>query len=464
MLATHFTLSLDQVPTPDDLRMKSREYLLIKPRAQNRYSNYGNYSGTNTGANSSWYKPRDDMDKKRSCANCGSMDHHVFACSAYKQKMKVIGHFLDDVDATDEDHEEYVRGLIIKYGPRCFFCNLEGHFKSDCTHFWDAVADAKQSLHEEELSGVKVSRARLMNEAESRRKETTPSTFTTKKVKTLPDEVVASSLEAESAGPLKVDYGLAARTALQNVQQELATKEVEQWVRSELESTDLRKKFEILSKTTKEDKQEPRKQRLKLNVISGRTFDMTIEGTKIMSIISVAGHQVVKNLSETSEITLVHQDIYADYLREKDPKLDSRAVRALLTTGGPRLMRVDGHYIEVHGPYPILMDVDGINIYTKANVTDPSDQLGRIYIGQEELKVRRIGHNAMLKQDEVHIGCDADLAAHLLDVQGRQLSVKGLLDTGAVVSVVPVKTWTDMGFDRYRKTSDWQLPIREQSM
>ena len=69
MLATHFTLSLDQVPTPDDLRMKSREYLLIKPRAQNRYSNYGNYSGTNTGANSSWYKPRDDMDKRRSCAN-----------------------------------------------------------------------------------------------------------------------------------------------------------------------------------------------------------------------------------------------------------------------------------------------------------------------------------------------------------------------------------------------------------
>ena len=52
-LATHFILSLDQVPMPDDLRMESREYLLIKPRAQNRYSNYGNYSGTNLGANSS---------------------------------------------------------------------------------------------------------------------------------------------------------------------------------------------------------------------------------------------------------------------------------------------------------------------------------------------------------------------------------------------------------------------------
>ena len=209
MLATHFTLSLDQVPTPDDLRMKSREYLLIKPRAQNRYSNYGNYSGTNTGANSSWYKPRDDMDKRRLCVNCGSMDHHVSACSAYKQNMKAIGYFLEDIDATDEDHEEYVRGLIMKYGPMCFFCNLEEHFKSDYTQFWDAVADAKHPRHEEALSDVKASRARLMNEAESRRKETTPGTFTTKKVKTLPDEVVASNLEAESASPLKVDYGLA---------------------------------------------------------------------------------------------------------------------------------------------------------------------------------------------------------------------------------------------------------------
>ena len=92
-----------------------------------------------------------------------------------------------------------------------FFCNLEGHFKSDCTQFWDAVADAKHPRHDEALSGVKASRARLMNEAESRRKETTWSTFTTKKVKTWPDEGVASNLETESSSPLKVDYGLAAR-------------------------------------------------------------------------------------------------------------------------------------------------------------------------------------------------------------------------------------------------------------
>ena len=177
MLATHFTLLLDQVPTLDDLCMKSREYLLIKPRAQNRYSNYGNYSGTNTGANSSCYRSRDDMDMRRSFANCGSIDHHVSACSAYKQKMKAIGYFLDDLDATDEDQEEYVRGLIMRYEPRCFFCNLDGHFKSDCIQLWDAVADANHPRHEEAFSRVKAGRARLMNEAESRKKAVTTDTF-----------------------------------------------------------------------------------------------------------------------------------------------------------------------------------------------------------------------------------------------------------------------------------------------
>ena len=94
------------------------------------------------------------------------------------------------------------------------------------------------------------------------------------------------------------------------------------------------------------------------------------------------------------------------------------------------------------------MNADCLNIYTKAHVTNASDQIGRIYIGQKEFKERRIGHIAMLEQDAVPIGCEADLAAHLLDVQGRQRSVKGLLDTGAMVSVMFISSWTDMGFDR----------------
>ena len=105
--------------------------------------------------------------------------------------MESIIYFLDDVDVTDEDDEEYIRGLIMKYGPRCFFCNVEGHFKSDCIQFWDAVADMKHHRNEEALSGVKASRARLMNEAESQKKDLIQGALTTHKVKILPDEVLS---------------------------------------------------------------------------------------------------------------------------------------------------------------------------------------------------------------------------------------------------------------------------------
>ena len=74
--------------------------------------------------------------------------------------------------------------------------------------------------------------------------------------------------------------------------------------------------------------------------------------------------------------------------------------------------------------------------------------MGQIYLGEEELKVRRIGHDAMMEQDAVHIGYEADVTAHLLDTNGTKIGVTGLLDTGAVVSVMPIKTWERMGFTR----------------
>ena len=67
---------------------------------------------------------------------------------------------------------------------------------------------------------------------------------------------------------------------------------------------------------------------------------------------------------------------------------------------------------------------------------------------QDELKVRRIGRNAMMEQDAVHIGYEVDVTAHLLDTNGNKIGVTGLLDIGAVVSVIPIKTWERMGFTR----------------
>ena len=95
-----------------------------------------------------------------------------------------------------------------------------------------------------------------------------------------------------------------------------------------------------------------------------------------------------------------------------------------------------------------MLNVDGISIYTRTYVTTDDDQMGQIYLGEEELKVRRIGHDAMMEQDAVHIGYEADVTAHLLDTNGTKIGVTGLLDTGAVVSVMPIKTWERMGFTR----------------
>ena len=89
---------------------------------------------------------------------------------------------------------------------------------------------------------------------------------------------------------------------------------------------------------------------MKLNVISGQTFGMVPQGSRIQSIISVAGHQVTRNLSEPSEFTMMHLDTYADYLRQVEPRKESRAVRALLTLGGPRTKKLHVRYMEVYGP------------------------------------------------------------------------------------------------------------------
>ena len=96
----------------------------------------------------------------------------------------------------------------------------------------------------------------------------------------------------------------------------------------------------------------------------------------------------------------------------------------------------------------MMLNVDGISIYTRTYVTTDSDQIGQIYLAEEELKVRRIGHDAMMEQDAVHIGYEADVTAHLLDTNGKKIGVTGLLDTGAVVSVMPIKTWKKIGFTR----------------
>ena len=108
-----------------------------------------------------------------------------------------------------------MRGVIAKFGPRCFFCNLEGHFKSGFPQFWDAVAHIKHARHEEALSGLKASKARLLSEAEERRKDK-PQQLATKKMQAVIEETCEPE-PVTAADDFTVDYRAAARDAINRV-------------------------------------------------------------------------------------------------------------------------------------------------------------------------------------------------------------------------------------------------------
>ena len=185
-----------------------------------------------------------------------------------------------------------------------------------------------------------------------------------------------------------------------------------------------------------------------LKMVTGKPFGITKFGARILSIITVGRHEVTGSLSEPSDQTIIHIDVYADYLSAVSRQTTSRAVRALFTRGSSKSARVDNRYTEAYGPHVVTLNTDGMNIYTKTMITCDEDLAGQFYVGREELKVRSIGHCAMLEEDAKHIGTEADVSGHVEDISGKKTQLRGLLNAGAVLSVIPIETWKRMGFDK----------------
>ena len=103
--------------------MRQHQRMLLKPASKSGYymNNYGNLNSGPANQGNNCYKSRDDMDKRRSCANCSSTNHHVSACPTYKQGMKAKGFSLEDENASEINHEDFMRGVIAKVGSRCIF-------------------------------------------------------------------------------------------------------------------------------------------------------------------------------------------------------------------------------------------------------------------------------------------------------------------------------------------------------
>ena len=77
-----------------------------------------------------------------------------------------------------------------------------------------------------------------------------------------------------------------------------------------------------------------------------------------------------------------------------------------------------------------MLNIDGINIYTKTMITCDEDLAGQISGGREELNVRSIGHCAMLEEDAMHLGTKADVSAHVFDISGKKTQLRGLWVVG----------------------------------
>ena len=63
----------------------------------------------------------------------------------------------------------------------------------------------------------------------------------------------------------------------------------------------------------------------------GKPSEITEMGARLMSIIATGGHEVIRNLSEPSDQTLMHINVYADFSRTISPHTPSGAIEALLT-------------------------------------------------------------------------------------------------------------------------------------
>ena len=280
-----------------------------------------------------------------------------------------------------------------------------------CPLFWEAVKNQGHPKHKLALATVQNTRNR-QTENDLQSKEAANGELPSKTLKAVAP--FKDDVRTETRSPLVINYQKAAAEAINRVKQDLSTKEIEQRLKHKIE----RQKMNETLLTTRPEKEAGknlvnRSNCNTLKMVTGKSFGITKAEARLMSIITVGGHEITRNLSEPSDQTLMHIDVYADDLTTITPQTASRALRTLLTRGGGKSIRIDNRYTEAYDPHEVMLNIDGINVYTKTMITCDEDLAGQIYVLREELKVRPIGHCAMLEDDAMHLGIEADVSARI---------------------------------------------------
>ena len=110
-----------------------------------------------------------------------------------------------------------------------------------------------------------------------------------------------------------------------------------------------------------------------LKMETGKPSGILIIRGKIISIITVAGQEMMRNLSETNYQIILQIDVYANYFCSISTQAPSKAIKALLTKRGAKSIRADGRKTEAYGRNEVILNIDGLNIYTKTIITCDDD-------------------------------------------------------------------------------------------
>ena len=106
----------------------------------------------------------------------------------------------------------------------------------DCPLFWKAVKNQSHPKHKLALAAVQNQKNR-QTEFETKNPETPSVELPTKTVKTVTQ--VSSAMEAKAMNSLEINYERAAAKAINKGKQDLATKEIEQRLKQEMEGQKL---------------------------------------------------------------------------------------------------------------------------------------------------------------------------------------------------------------------------------
>ena len=204
--------------------------------------------------------------------------------------MKSLEYAPDEEDMSQMEEHKYYSGLIMIIGARCFFCNQVGHFRMECPFYWEAVKNQSHPKHKLALAAVQNQKNR-QTVYETRHLEAPSAELPTKTVKAVTQ--VNSAIEVTARNALDINYEKAAAEAINKVKQDLATKEIEQRLKQEIEKQKLNETSgwsvpvpEAVAGSTKSGNCNT------LKKVSGKPFGITKIGVRIMSIITVDGHEV----------------------------------------------------------------------------------------------------------------------------------------------------------------------------